>query len=81
VSPYTMEWDHTVDGCNVMAESMRFRETPLQQRDVNLGNPVNILWGANLQREWQSLVHVWSEWYREYYDADFPRIIIRFEGE
>jgi hypothetical protein len=26
-----------------------------------------------------SLAHFWSEWYRLYMDADYPRIIVRFE--
>lgn len=26
-----------------------------------------------------SLAHFWSEWYRLYLDADFPRIMVRFE--
>jgi hypothetical protein len=26
-----------------------------------------------------SLAHMWNEWYRDYYDAQFPRIMVRFE--
>lgn len=26
-----------------------------------------------------SLVHMWNEWYHEYIDADFPRIVVRLE--
>jgi hypothetical protein len=29
--------------------------------------------------EYDSLVHLWSQWYRECYDSDQPRIFVRFE--
>jgi hypothetical protein len=25
----------------------------------------------------ESLAHMWNEWYRDYYDAPFPRVIVR----
>merc|ERR1712232_1168251 len=33
----------------------------------------------NPDRTWDSLVELWSEWYGEYLNADFPRLIVRFE--
>lgn len=33
------------------------------------------------ERTWDSLAHVWSEWNGEYEQADFPRLIVRFEGK
>lgn len=30
-------------------------------------------------RHFPSLAHMWSFWHREYYEADFPRLMIRFE--
>ena len=35
--------------------------------------------GADIIRHHESLVHFWNEWYKEYLDADFPRIIVRYE--
>lgn len=32
------------------------------------------------ERTWESLAHVWSEFNGEYERADFPRLIVRFEG-
>lgn len=29
--------------------------------------------------DYESLAHLWSEWYRDWYDADFPRLVVRFE--
>lgn len=67
-SPYNMKWKHSHKRC-----------PNLIQKDGS-SVPVRIRWGSH-RREWQSLVHVWSEWYREYYEADFPRLMIRFEGK
>lgn len=46
----------------------------------NLGSPVSIQWGEAEQRTWPSMLHAWNDYYREYLDADFPRLMIRFEG-
>jgi hypothetical protein len=78
-SPYTMLWNHTENHCpNLVAETGS--STEQQEED---GVPVHISWHTDryFSRRWSSLAHVWSEWYREYYEADFPRLIIRFEGE
>jgi hypothetical protein len=29
--------------------------------------------------QWDSLVHLWSDWYNQYYHADYPRLMVRFE--
>jgi hypothetical protein len=29
--------------------------------------------------EYESLVHMWNEWYKAYVDADYPRLLIRYE--
>jgi hypothetical protein len=28
---------------------------------------------------WESLVHLYNSWYRQYFDADYPRLLVRFE--
>ena len=28
---------------------------------------------------WDSLAHLWSDWYGQYFNADYPRLIVRFE--
>lgn len=44
--------------------------------------PTNLTLGMKLEHKktWNSLAHMWSEWYGNYFDADFPRLMIRFEG-
>jgi hypothetical protein len=41
--------------------------------------PVSVKYEHNLRHKHKSLAHFWSEWYGEYMDADFPRIMVRFE--
>lgn len=31
------------------------------------------------QRDYTSLVEMWSKWNKEYFDAEFPRLFVRFE--
>jgi hypothetical protein len=40
--------------------------------------PVTIGYPGNAS-QWDSLAHVWSDWYNQYMQADYPRLIIRFE--
>jgi hypothetical protein len=70
-SPYLMKWTHTKKHC------------PNLVRDVesDTGVPVWTKWGKIYERSWQSLAHVWSEFNGEYEKADFPRLIVRFEGK
>jgi hypothetical protein len=67
-SPYLMKWQHK-DHC------------PNLVRDLEHDKGVSAwtMWGK-FERTWESMAHVWSEFNGEYVDADFPRIVIRFEG-
>jgi hypothetical protein len=41
--------------------------------------PVRIKYDYGLEK-WNSLAHLWSDWYRQYYqDADYPRLLVRYE--
>lgn len=33
----------------------------------------------NPPAEYKSLAHYWAQWYKEYLEADYPRLIVRFE--
>lgn len=41
--------------------------------------PVKIVFEKDSVRHWDSLVHLWNDWYRQYLEADYPRLIVRFE--
>ena len=34
---------------------------------------------ANFTTQYTSLVELWNEWYQAYFDAPFPRLVVRFE--
>ena len=67
-SPYLMNWKHSEHHC------------PNLVKENGEGNPAKTMWGT-YERRWDSLAHVWSEFYSEYEEADYPRLMIRFEGE
>jgi hypothetical protein len=81
-SPYTMHWNMTDAHCPNLVEESTLWDADVtettQDIPAEMGNPVYIQWGR-WGRTFHSLAHVWSSWYREYYQAEFPRLIIRFE--
>lgn len=40
--------------------------------------PVQIKYPEQAEH-WESLAHVWTDWYGQYFHADYPRLIVRFE--
>ena len=67
-SPYLMKWEYSEDHCpNLLGKDGK-------------GNPAKTRWGK-YDRQWDSLADVWSEFNREYEEAEYPRLIIRFEGK
>jgi hypothetical protein len=50
---------------------------PYERANVILRTRLGNRW--NPTERFPSLAHLWSEWYNEYLDADFPRLIIRYE--
>jgi len=40
---------------------------------------VRVDFDKNQTFSWTSLAHLWSDWYRRYLVADYPRLIVRFE--
>ena len=67
-SPYLMKWEHSVGHC------------PNLLKKNGMGNPVRTRWGK-FDRQWNSLADVWSQFNGEYEEAEYPRLIIRFEGK
>ena len=41
--------------------------------------PVSASYGEAYSQQYESLASMWSQWNREYLDADFPRLFVRFE--
>ena len=40
--------------------------------------PLNVRFKNEVAR-YESLAHFWKSWYQEYYDVDFPRLMVRLE--
>lgn len=81
-SPYTMDWNHSSSHCPNLIEESTIMETDVttftKDLPASMGVNVFIRWGR-FQRTFDSLAHVWNQWYKEYVEADFPRLIVRFE--
>lgn len=41
--------------------------------------PVSATFGEKYTQDYESLASMWSKWNREYFEADFPRLFVRFE--
>lgn len=41
--------------------------------------PVLIKFDKTSKFHWDSLVDLWNDWYRQYLEADYPRLMVRFE--
>lgn len=50
-------------------------------RNATTTNAVSVDWEGKFQDTADSIADLWSSWTREYFDADFPRLIIRFEDQ
>jgi hypothetical protein len=74
-SPYTLIWKKDKKHCPNLIESISEVGS-----DSSAAATVTIRWSHNVTRTWPTLAHIWSSWYREYFDAiDMPRIFVRFE--
>lgn len=80
-APYEAKWRHRPQHCpNLVPNDFDHALSPLSS---NLSSvPVKIVFDANSTYYWDSLIDVWNDWYRQYYDVkvvDYPRLMVRFE--
>jgi hypothetical protein len=78
---YGAHWPHTVEHCpNLVPTSVDFQL--LQERNISVSEtgavPVSVHY-AEFQREHDSLVGFWNEWYQQYAAVKWPRLMVRFE--
>ncbi|GKY96853.1 hypothetical protein MPSEU_000644400 [Mayamaea pseudoterrestris] len=72
--PYRVKWAKSERHCPNLV--------PYPGSSSANGPPVNVSFGEVPPGEvvrYKSLVHLWSEWNREYLDADVPKLFIRYE--
>jgi hypothetical protein len=80
-SPYATDWHRNKQHCPnlvpTMADVKKFGRFLAQSN--NLFN-VTVAFDINQIVGWDSLVHLYNEWNRQYlFDADYPRLLVRFE--
>ena len=69
------KWHHTSRHCpNLVPNEEDLDLFPYLEDLV----PVQIKYPEKAEH-WDSLAHLWSDWYGQYFHADFPRLIVRFE--
>jgi hypothetical protein len=71
-SPYETKWPHANRCPNLAKEGGKTKADGLPET-----NPVTVY--KKDVAHFDSLAHFWAGWYKEYLEADFPRLIIRFE--
>lgn len=78
--PYSVSWTKDIaERCPNLVPS-----STDQSRFLDLGGKeatfaVKVTYAKGNVVHWKSLVDFWSGWYRSYFVADFPRLMIRFE--
>ena len=77
-SPYEAHWKHNDGHCpNLVPNQWDLEQFAALQGHSTV--PVRVKFSENQTIHWDSLVGLYNEWYREYYDATFPRLMVRFE--
>ena len=53
----------------------------IEKANYTLDKTVIPLWVRYHSENWhhKSLAHMWTDWYKDYYDVDYPRLMIRLE--
>jgi hypothetical protein len=66
---------------NLVPNEADRRRFPKEFPDDKNATSVPVWMGKNIQvgPSWPSLVHYYNAWYQSYVQADFPRLMIRFE--
>jgi hypothetical protein len=62
---YAAHWIHSKDHCPDFSGTKESLETMVQYSDF--------------QRNYESILHLWNDYYNDYLKATFPRLIVRFE--
>lgn len=73
--PYEAHWRELPDHCPNLVPT-----TPQEVRDLNGDKTyrVKVKFNPNITY-YDSFADLWSKWYRDWLDVDFPRLMIRFE--
>lgn len=78
---YSAHWDYSRISCpNLVPKS---KANLYHEKNKTNINPVKLIYNANDMQKgtvhYDSLVHLWSDWYNDYLNATYPRLIVRYE--
>ena len=70
-------WPNTKHHCpNLLANEEDVKTHP----NLKLGDQINVLAKYSSQHvQWPTLLDMYNDWYLQYFEADYPRLMIRFE--
>lgn len=80
--PYVAKWIHSKRHCPNLVptpEDFKLKDNPKFPVKYLLGDTVGVRVKYDPIVEFKSLAHYWTQWYTEYMEADYPRLIVRFE--
>jgi hypothetical protein len=73
---YAVSWHSSKAHCpNLVPNEEDFKLYPHRNQHV----PVRLNFKGHAIAKYQSLAHLWTDWYRQYLAADYPRIVVRYE--
>lgn len=79
-SPYAANWKRTRLHCpNLVPTPHDHSKYATALRETNNTFPVTVHFDKAQVFTWASLIHLYSDWYRQYLDAPYPRLLVRFE--
>ena len=75
---YALNWRHTKVHCPNLVPTKRDKAAWQVLQNETLV-PVVVKYAEDFQTHHDSIFHMYNEWYDLYFNATFPRIIVRFE--
>lgn len=72
--PYSTRWEHRGRCPNLISNEL---DKGVHEKGVPI--PATIKYLKNYTEYFPSLAHVWNEYYSQYRNADYPRLMIRYE--
>lgn len=79
--PYAAQWRHTQKHCPNLVPNDSDEEAGIHGRGPENAIEVSIRYNGNKDgtTHHDSLADLWNDWYGAYYEADYPRLIVRYE--
>lgn len=79
--PYATHWKHTRKHCpNLIPNELDFQHFGKNEATYRNGTAaIKVIFSEIQILHWESLIDLYSDYYRQYMEAEYPRLIVRFE--